>query len=101
MSNEEYVKTIADELEQKGAAVFFGDEGENDIYDIEYSADAQLNFLGARAAIAIGGPNVYVDSRAGIVDLYWGTEEARAFLSDDCKSDVDTYFREIYQMLRG
>jgi len=101
MSNVEYVKTIAEELEQKGAAVFFDGEDGNEIYDIEYIVDAQLEFLGARAAIAIGGPNIYIDSREGEVDLYWGTEEVHWYLSSSCRIDVDAYFQEIYQMLRS
>lgn len=91
---------IADELEEKGAAVFFDSEDGNDIYDIEYSTDAELEFLGARVAIAIGGPSIYIDSRAGAVELFWGTEEARNYLSDDCRRDVDAYFREIFQGMK-
>lgn len=98
MSNREYVESVADELERKGAYAFFEDD---EIFDIEYSIDARLDFRGARAMIACGGPNVYIDSKAGAVDLYWGSDEAHWYLSADCKKDVDSYFEEMYQMMRG
>ena len=101
MSNREYVQAVANELEERGVYAFFNSEDGNDIYDIEYSVNGRLDFRGARAMIACGGPNVYIDSKAGAVDLYWGADEAHWYLSADCRAEVNEYFEEMYQMMRG
>lgn len=89
------VKTISDELEAKGPYTFFE---ENDIYDLEYTVDNQMHFRGARVMIACGGPNIYINSRSGSVDLYWWEDEEHWYLSPDCKTAVQNYFEELYQM---
>ena len=96
MENRDYVKRIADELEEKGVYCFFEDE---DIYDIEFSVDSNLQFRSARVMIACGGPNIYINSRSGSVDLYWWEDEEHWYLSSDCKSAVENYFREMYQSI--
>jgi len=100
MSNRDYVQAVATELEEKGVYTFF-EEDENDIYDIEYAVDSTLSFIGAKAAIALGGPTIYIDSKLGEVVLYWGADEERYSLSSDCRVEVDEYFEEMYQMMRG
>lgn len=95
MSNSAYVKAVAEELETKGAYAYFEAE---DIFDIEYSIDDQLNYRGVRIMIACGGPTVYIDSKTGSVDLFWGSEEAHYYLSPSCRDDINGYFSERFQM---
>lgn len=95
VSNEDFIRPLAEDLEAKGAFAFFE---EQDIYDLEFTVDANLGFKSGRAMIACGGPNIYVDSR-GSVDLYWWTEEAHWFLTEDCKADVKTYFEDLFHSM--
>lgn len=90
------VKAISDELEANGPYTFFE---ENDIYDLEYTVDNQMHFRGARVMIACGGPNIFIDTRKGSVELYWGYEETFWYLSSGCKTAVETYFEELYQSI--
>ena len=67
-------------------------------HDIEFSVDSNLQFRSARVMIACGGPNIYINSRSGSVDLYWWEDEEHWYLSPDCKTAVQNYFEELYQM---
>ena len=93
--NQAYVQSIAEELEEKGVWEFFENQ---DIYDIEFTVDSNLDFKSGRLMIACGGPNIFVDSRSGSVDLYWWLDEAHWFLSSDCRADLDSYLEELYNM---
>ncbi len=97
------VKAIGLELEKKGAYRFFDldEEDYHDIYDIEYTLDSDLDLIGARIAIAVGGPTIHVDTRTGTISLHHGTQTAYWYLSEETRDDVDSYFRELYEMRRG
>lgn len=95
--NQACVQRIAEQLEEKGVYDFFE---EQDIYDIEYTIDSNFEFKSARVMIACGGPNIFVNSRSGSVDLYWWTEEAHWYLNTDCKTAVEDYFEEMYQIIK-
>lgn len=42
-----------------------------DVLDIEYTIDAQKCFKSVRVAVTLGGPNIYIDTRAGAVLGFW------------------------------
>ena len=93
--NQDYVRRIAEHLEATDPYTFFEKQ---DIYDLEFTVDANLDFKSGKAMIACGGPNIFINS-CGSVDLYWCSEEAHWYLSSDCKSAVEDYFEEMYQTI--
>lgn len=81
------VQSIADRLSNG-----FGDEinsdGEpmsafdylQDALDIEYIVSSKGEYLGARVLVAFGGPNIWVDTRRGMVDgAWWGNSASASF----------------------
>lgn len=44
----------------------------DDIYDIKVLSDLNRNFVGGCYAIAIGGPNIYINTYDNVVEGYWG-----------------------------
>lgn len=48
------------------------------IYDIEYTINSDLEYIGARIMIACGGPNIYINTNSKRVELYWGSSKAYA-----------------------
>lgn len=44
----------------------------DDIYDIKVLSDLNKTFFGACYAIAIGGPNIYINTYDNVVEGYWG-----------------------------
>ena len=64
--------------------------------DINYITDAQKNYKACRILIAYGGPNIYINTFNGKVELFWWNEEAAAFLDDDVIEEIDAYQEEIF-----
>jgi hypothetical protein len=51
-----------------------------DALDIEWVVNSKKEYLGARILVAFGGPNIWVDTRRGIVEgAWWGDSYSRTF----------------------
>lgn len=55
--------------------------------DIEYIVNGKGEYLGARVLVAFGGPNIWVDTRRGIVEGAWWGEHATASFEDSIGLD--------------
>ena len=71
-----------------------------DVLDVEYTIDSRGNYLGTRVAVALGGPNIYIDTREGYVKGYWGTDRADAWIPMEICEEIDSIFEEYYDMTR-
>lgn len=84
-----------DEAEETGEAVdlwgYF-----SDVLDINYILDAQKELRGVRVAVALGGPNVYVDTVRGIVEGFWGTDHAESWLSAEICDEINSIFDGLF-----
>ena len=72
----------------------------NDPLDIEYTISGRGDYLGTRIAVALGGPNIYVDTREGYVKGYWGSDRAEAWIPSEICEEIDSIFEEYYEMTR-
>lgn len=54
-----------------------------DALDIEYIVNGRGDYLGARVLVAFGGPNIWVDTRKGIVEGYWWSDKATTEFQDN------------------
>ena len=68
----------------------------NDVLDVEYTVTFNKEYKGVRLMIACGGPNIYVDTRRGTVDLYWWTEEAHIDLDKEVIEAIDDIYSEYF-----
>lgn len=67
-----------------------------DVYDIKYTVDANREYFGVCLMVACGGPNIYVDTVSGQVELYWWGDKASYPLSSDAQQLVDEFGEELY-----
>lgn len=72
----------------------------DDVLDINFLIDCQHRYKSCRLLVAFGGPNVYVDTETGQVELYWWGDTAKYPLSRSSRDAVDAAFEEIYEMGR-
>jgi hypothetical protein len=113
---QKYVDSIAADLrklyeadptdEEREAAEENGDACDlysyfEDVLDIEYTISSSGDFLGARIAVALGGPNIYIDTREGEVKGYWGTDRAERWIPSEICEEIDGIMEEYYDMVRG
>ena len=68
----------------------------SDYLDVDYILDNQKQFKAVRVMITCGGPNIFIDSYCGEVQLYWWGERATAELSSDICDEINEIFREFY-----
>jgi RNA polymerase subunit RPABC4/transcription elongation factor Spt4 len=55
-----------------------------DALDIEYTvASDKRTMLGASITMALGGPDIRIDTRRGVVEGFWGSDTAQAFFTKD------------------
>ena len=68
----------------------------NDMLDIDYVVDREKQFKGARIMVTCGGPNIFIDSYSGEVQLYWWTERATAVIPAEICEEINEVFRDFY-----
>ena len=55
----------------------------SDALDFQFILSSDKTLIGARILVAFGGPNIWIDTKRGEVEGYWGGETARASFHDD------------------
>lgn len=71
-----------------------------DALDYEYTIASDGQYLGVRIYVAIGGPNVWVDTRRGEIGGAWGTDRAEAWLPREIADEIDEMFEDLYNTTR-
>ena len=67
-----------------------------DYLDVDYIVDSQKQFKAVRVMITCGGPNIYIDSYSGEVQLYWWSERATAVIPAVVCAEINAVFQEFY-----
>ena len=68
----------------------------NDFLDVDYIIDRNKEYKGARILVTCGGPNIYIDSYSGEVQLYWWSERATAVIPANICDEINAVFQEFY-----
>lgn len=68
----------------------------NEVLDIEYTCSATLEYIGAKLYVTLGGPNIWVDTRKGIVEGAWGTDRYSLSLPSDVVGGLDFNLEECF-----
>ena len=66
------------------------------VYDIEYTIGSNKEYRGVRLMVACGGPNIYINTKSGDVELYWWGESARYPMSSDVVDMIDSTYEEMF-----
>lgn len=96
----DYTDEERGEMEENGEAYDFYSYFA-DALDIEYTISGNMDFLGARIAVTLGGPNIYVNTRTGYVEGYWGTDKAEAWIPSEVCDEINAIFEEQYDAARA
>lgn len=68
----------------------------DDALDIEYICGGRKEYRHVRIMVAFGGPNIYIDTAARAVKLYWWTDRAEYMLDSDVCDEIDFIFEEFF-----
>lgn len=67
-----------------------------DVLDIEFRIGSDREYRSAKLMVACGGPNIYIDTAAGAVLLYWWTDRAEYLIDRDTVDAIDYWAEEWY-----
>ena len=95
--NDMYIMADGEELCESDVypASWFDWLGDNE-YDIEYTIGGNKEYRGVRIMIACGGPNIYINTNSGDVELYWWNESARYPMASDVVNMIDSTYEEMF-----
>lgn len=85
-----------DDMDQLSLYNYFSD---GDIYDIKYTVDGNKEYCGVRLMVACGGPNIYINTVSGDVELCWWGDDAWASMGSDLRNAIDEIWEEFYNCL--
>ena len=72
----------------------------NDVLDVEYRIASNGSYRGAYIYLTLGGPNIWVDTFKGTIELRWGYDSASWLLSVEIVEMIDDMFKELYSCLK-
>jgi predicted RNA-binding Zn-ribbon protein involved in translation (DUF1610 family) len=75
-------------------AVSFYDYFEGGVYDVEFRVGSDREYRSVKIMVACGGPNIFIDTAAGAVMLYWWTDRAEYPLDPDTIAAVNEWAEE-------
>ena len=68
----------------------------NQIMDIKYVLDDNLDYVGSQLLVAFGGPNIWIDTQHQQVKGYWwGDEVTKDYYEDSIY--LDDHIKELYE----
>lgn len=84
-------ETVSDDFEQLSIYDYLAD-----VLDYEITIDSRLEYKSAKIWVALGGPNVWIDTAEKAVKLAWGTDRAEYALDWDTCEEIDGYMQDLY-----
>lgn len=70
-----------------------------DYLDIDWILNSSKEYKACRILVAFGGPNIYIDTFSGYVELYWWNETARYKILSDTIDAVNDWAEEMWACL--
>lgn len=72
----------------------------SDALDIEFCIGPDMQFRSVRIAVTLGGPNIYVDTRRGVVEGFWGTEHYERWVPSEICDEINNIFEEYFTCVK-
>jgi hypothetical protein len=88
------VDLIGDDESEPWEQVSFYDYFEGGIYDVEFRVGSDRQYRSVKIMVACGGPNIYIDTAARAVLLYWWTDRAEFPIDPDTVEAIDEWAEE-------
>lgn len=81
-----------DDLEQLGIWDYM-----DDVLDIEYRISSRMELRSVQVMVACGGPNIYIDTGAKAVQLFWWFDKAEFPLDSIACSEIDEWAEQLFE----
>lgn len=81
-----------DDLEQLGIWDYM-----DDALDIEYRVGGRMELRSVQVMVAFGGPNIYIDTGARAVQLFWWGDKAEFPLDPVACDEIDEWAKQLFE----
>ena len=81
-----------DDLERLGVWDYM-----DDVLDIEYRISGRMELRSVQVMVACGGPNIYIDTGARAVQLFWWFDKAEYPLDYDACAEIDEWAEQLFE----
>ena len=68
----------------------------NDVLDFEYTINRDKTYKAVKIWVALGGPNICVDTNYNEIRGFWGSDKESAWLPSEIAEEIDNIFEELY-----
>lgn len=68
----------------------------NDILDYEFTINADKSYKSVKIWVALGGPNICIDTTYNEIRGFWGSDRESAWLPSEIAEEIDSIFEAIY-----
>jgi hypothetical protein len=68
----------------------------NDVLDFEYTINRDKTYKSVKIWVALGGPNICIDTNYNEVRGFWGSDREFAWLPSEIAEEIDNIFEELY-----
>lgn len=68
----------------------------DDVLDINYILNSDFSYKGCRLLLTFGGPNIWLDTCKGQLELYWWTDHEVKLISGSLCNDIDCFMSELF-----
>lgn len=87
-------KSYANDLNQmydqvQNEELDFAEWLEENVLDIEITSNLRKDYISASLCLGYGGPNVYINTRNGYIEGYWGGDSAQYPLEKEVWDFID------------
>lgn len=71
----------------------------NDFLDVDYIVNCRKEYRAARIMVTCGSPNIYINTWDKQVELYWWTDEGKAYIPSYLNDAINDIFEDYYNTL--
>lgn len=82
---------------EDGDVLTIADYVENHVLDYRLTINSDMTYSGVCCIVALGGPNVYIDTVNSVISIDWWGKKASIPLNDKIEGEIDTFFWEVYE----
>lgn len=83
-----------DDFEQLSLYDYF-----ENMLDVDFLVNYRKEFSAVKILVAYGGPNIYISTISGSVELYWWTDSAKYYLRPDVIDAVNDWAEDYYNCI--
>ncbi len=92
--NEEWTDEEREALEEQGEPCDLWEYLE-EVLDVEYILDSRFCLVGCKVYVALGGPNIHINTQDDTIVGYWGADHEVVYINQKISEWINDYYREL------